>query len=83
MMVELSLRDPVKTQGSDFIRRLAMKLAKKERVPRKSAMRSSKGHERAMNQKQTPAVEDRQDDSEAIERAVYDGMRDLREEKSK
>ena len=58
-------------------------LAKKERVPRKGAMRSSKGRAKAMNEKQTLAVEDQQNDSEAIERAVYDGMQDLRAEKSR
>ena len=57
-------------------------LAKKKRVPRKGAMPPSKGPEKAMNEKQSLAAEDQQNDSEAIERAVYDGMQDLRAKKS-
>ena len=56
---------------------------KKERLPRTGAMRSAKDHGKAMNKKQTLAAEDRQNDSAAIERAVYDGMQDLRAKKSK
>ena len=46
--------------------------AKKKRIPRKPA-----------NKKPSPPVKDKQDDSDAIERAVYDGMQDLRADKPK
>jgi len=45
-------------------------------------MRSSKVHEKAMLEKKPPAKDPR-NDSDAIERAVYDGMQDLRSEKSR
>ena len=35
------------------------------------------------DKKRLPQPKDPKDDSEQIERAVYDGMQDLREEKSK
>jgi hypothetical protein len=57
--------------------------AKKKRVPRKREPASSKGRQEAMNKKQSRPVKDQQNDSEAIERAVYDGMQDLRADKSK
>ena len=47
---------------------------KKERDP---------GREKATNKKPPPPVKEQQSDSDDIERAVYDGMQDLREEKSK
>ena len=49
--------------------------------PRKGATDSAKGQEKAKDKKQP--VKDQQSDSDDIERAVYDGMQDLREEKSK
>jgi len=58
-------------------------LAKKKRVPRKGDMASAKGRQQAMNEKQPPPMKDQRNDSEAIERAVYDGMQDLRADKSK
>ena len=58
-------------------------LEKKERDPRKGATSSAKDPEKAVKKKQTPPVKDQQSDSDDIERAVYDGMQDLREEKSK
>ena len=57
--------------------------AKKKRTPRKGDMRSSKGREKAMNQKLSLPEKDQQNDSEAIERAVYDGMQDLRTDRSR
>lgn len=56
-------------------------LAKRKRVLQQGAMPSSKGHEKAMNEKLSLAAEDQQYDSEAIARAVYDGMQDLRAQK--
>jgi hypothetical protein len=54
--------------------------AKKKHVLRKGVP-SAKGPRKATNQKRSS--KDRQDDSEDIERAVYDGMQDLRTEKPK
>ena len=58
-------------------------LAKKKRVPRKAGMASAKGRQQAMNGKQSPPKKDQRNDSEAVERAVYDGMQDLRADKSR
>jgi hypothetical protein len=38
---------------------------------------------KAADKKKSPQRKDQKDDYEQIERAVYDGMQDLREEKSK
>ena len=57
--------------------------AKKKGVPRKADGPASKGRDKAMNKKPLPPVTDQKDDSESIERAVYDGMQDLRSEKSR
>ncbi len=53
-------------------------MAKKKPIPRKGDVPASKGRERrgkTMNKKQS--------DSDDIERAVYDGMQDLRVKRSK
>jgi hypothetical protein len=53
-------------------------LAKKKRIPRKGDGTALKAHEsqgKAMNEKRL--------ESEAIERAVYDGMQDLRVKRSR
>ena len=42
-----------------------------------------KGDGKAAQQKKSPQPKDPKDDSEQIERAVYDGMQDLRAEKPK
>ena len=52
---------------------------KKDGVPPKGATRPD---EKAKSKKKTPAVEDQPSDSEDIERAVYDGMQDLRVKKT-
>ena len=57
------------------------KLENRKRVPRKADVAAPNGRGKAMNKKPLPRVKDRQDDSEAIERAVYDGMQDLRVKK--
>ncbi len=46
------------------------KIEKKKSIPGK-----------AKNEKQPQPAKDKQDDSDAIERAVYDGMQDLRVKK--
>lgn len=56
---------------------------KEECGPRKDVTGSAKGPEKPTDKKQTPPVKDQQSDSEDIERAVFDGMQDLRDEKSK
>ncbi len=55
---------------------------KKKRPPRKGDVPASKGQHKAMDKKQSRSAKDQEDDSEAIERAVYDGMQDLRATKS-
>lgn len=57
--------------------------AKKKGVPRKGDGSASKDGDKAMDKKPLPPAKDRTDDSESIERAVYDGMQDLREDKLK
>jgi hypothetical protein len=52
---------------------LSSKGEKKKSIPRKQ--------DGAALKKPLPPVKDQKDDSEAIERAVYDGMQDLRTEK--
>jgi hypothetical protein len=54
------------------------KLAKKKRIPRKPDVPASKGDE-----SQGKAKNEKRSDSEDIERAVYDGMQDLRVERSR
>jgi hypothetical protein len=44
----------------------------------KKAAPASKGRNKAINKKRPNPATDRSDDSEDIERAVYDGMQDLR-----
>jgi len=54
-----------------------------KRVPRTGDTPSDKGDERTMKNKQSLSLKDKQADSSAIERAVYDGMHDLRSNRSK
>ena len=56
---------------------------KKKRSPRKGDRPSSTGREEVMLKKKSPPAKNQQNDSEDIERAVYDGMQDLRAEKPK
>ena len=49
----------------------------------KKAAPVSKGRNKAKNKKQPQPANERNDDSEDIERAVYDGMQDLRTPKPK
>ena len=58
-------------------------LTKKKRIPRKAEMVSSKGREELVKKKRSLSVKDQQSDSDAIERAVFDGMQDLRADKTK
>ena len=58
-------------------------LPPEKRVPRSGDMPSDKGGERVMKNKQSPSSKDKQADSSAIERAVYDGMHDLRGDRSR
>jgi len=57
------------------------KMAKKKTVPRKKSVPESKGRDKATNKKKLQSVRDQQLEAEAIERAVYDGMQDLRVKK--
>ena len=57
------------------------KLAKKKYVPCEEGVPASKGRDKAMNKKKLQPVEDQKLEAEAIERAVYDGMQDLRVKK--
>ncbi len=43
----------------------------------------AKSNDKARNRKKAPPAKQSTDDSEQIERAVYDGMQDLRAEKPK
>jgi len=43
----------------------------------------AKNNDKARNKKKAPRAKQATDDSEQIERAVYDGMQDLRAEKPK
>ena len=52
-------------------------LKKKKRIPD-----ASKSRGKELNEKPLQPVKDQEQDSEAIERAVYDGMQDLRVKKS-
>jgi hypothetical protein len=54
------------------------KSAKKKRIPD-----ASKGRGKKKNENPLQPVRDQGQDSEDIERAVYDGMQDLRVEKSR
>jgi len=56
-------------------------MAKKKRVPGRSDVPALKGHDEAIAGKQSPPAKVQSYDSEAIERAVYDGMQDLRANK--
>jgi hypothetical protein len=56
-------------------------LAKKKTIPCKADVPALKGRDNAMNKKQLQPVKNQEHDSEAIERAVYDGMQDLRAKK--
>jgi hypothetical protein len=56
-------------------------LAKKKHVARKGEVPALKGQGKATDKKQLQPAKNQKDDSEAIERAVYDGMQDLRAEK--
>jgi hypothetical protein len=49
----------------------------------KKAAPAPKRREKAMNKKRLPPAKDRSADSDDIERAVYDGMQDLRTPKPK
>ena len=55
--------------------------AKKKRGLRKEDAPALKGRDKATNKKSLRPVMDQEHDSEDIERAVYDGMQDLRAEK--
>ena len=50
--------------------------ARKKRTPRKGSVPASKGME-----SRGKATDQKQSDSDDVERAVYDGMQDLREKK--
>ena len=54
-----------------------------KRDPRTEDMPSDNGDERVLKKKQSLSLNDKQVDSSAIERAVYDGMHDLRGNRSK
>ena len=58
------------------------KLARRRNRLRKEDARASKGHGKAVNEKQSQAEKDHLVEAEDIERAVYDGMQDLRAKKS-
>ena len=58
-------------------------MAIKKRVLRKDGVPALKGRDKAINKKPLRPAKDPKHDSEAIERAVYDGMQDLRTEKPK
>jgi hypothetical protein len=57
------------------------KLAKKKTVFRKQDVPASKGRDKATHKKKLQSVKDQKLEAEAIERAVYDGMQDLRVKK--
>jgi hypothetical protein len=57
------------------------KLAKKKYVSAKQDGPASKGRDKATNKKKLQPVKDQKLEAEAIERAVYDGMQDLRVKK--
>ena len=57
-------------------------LAKKSKHgPRKGEVPAPKGNNKSTDKKKLQPVKNQEDDSEAIERAVYDGMQDLRVKK--
>jgi hypothetical protein len=53
-------------------------LKKKKRI-----LNASKSRRKEMNEKPLQPVKDQEQESQAIERAVYDGMQDLRAKKSR
>jgi hypothetical protein len=57
--------------------------ASKKRVPRKRYAPASSSRSSAIKTEPSRPAKDRTDDSDDIERAVYDGMQDLRAEKPK
>lgn len=57
-------------------------LARKKRYSGKRNAPALIGRSKTARKKQLPSMRDRRRDSEDIERAVYDGMQDLRLEKS-
>lgn len=54
------------------------KSASRKSVSRRKDVSASRGHGKVANKKQSQAVKDHLLEAEAIERAVYDGMQDLR-----
>ena len=56
-------------------------LAKKKRISRKADGPASAGRGKAMKTKPLRPSKDQKGDSEAVARAVYDGMQDLRVKK--
>ena len=59
------------------------KLPPKKHVPCAGGMAADKGDAKAMKKKQSLSLKDKKVDSSAIERAVYDGMHDLRANRPK
>ena len=55
----------------------------KKPVPGKGDVPAPKSRDKATAREESKPVKDQERDSEAIERAVYDGMQDLRSEKPK
>jgi hypothetical protein len=55
----------------------------KKPVPGKSDAPAPKHQDKTAVREKSKPVKDREDDSQSIERAVYDGMQDLRSEKPK
>jgi hypothetical protein len=58
------------------------KLARRRNLLPKKDGRASKDRGKAVNEKQSQVEKDHLLEAEAIERAVYDGMQDLRAKKS-
>jgi hypothetical protein len=56
---------------------------KKKRIPRERELPSVKGRESAEKKEPARPLQEQLHDSEAIERAVYDGMQDLRAYRTK
>lgn len=54
------------------------KSASRKSVSRRNDVSASRGRGKVANKKQSQAVKDQLLEAEAIERAVYDGMQDLR-----
>ena len=57
------------------------KLVKKKTISRKEDVPASKGQDNGTNKKKLQSEKDQKLEAEAIERAVYDGMQDLRVKK--